>query len=249
MSGHSKWSTIRRKKGAVDIKRGKIFSKLMKELMVAARMGGGDPAVNPRLRSAIVAARAENMPKQNIENAIKKGTGEGKGIAFEECIYEGYGPSGVAVLTKILTDNKRRTVAEIRHLFSKNNGNLGEAGCVAWMFEQKGLLIFDKNVVTEEELMELALDMGADDVKEEGSEFHVETAPAQFETLRHAVEERGWEMIRAELTMVPKTVVKVEDKSAEQVLRLMEALEDHDDIQQVYANFDIPDELIEEMGG
>ncbi len=248
MSGHSKWSTIRRKKGAVDAKRGKIFSKLMKELMVAARMGGGDPAVNLRLRSAIVAARAENMPKQNIENAIKKGTGETKGISFEEYIYEGYGPSGIAVLIKILTDNKRRTVADIRHLFSKNNGNLGEAGCVAWMFEQKGLLIFDKNVVTEEELMELALDSGADDVKEEGSEFYVETAPSQFEALRQAVEERGWEMVRAELTMVPKTVVKVEDKSAEQVLRLMDALEDHDDVQQVYANFDIPDEFIEKLG-
>lgn len=247
MSGHSKWSSIKHKKGAADAKRGKIFTKLIKEITVAARMGGGDPDGNPRLRSAIAAAKAENMPKENIERGIKKGTGELEGISYEEANYEGYGPGGVAVLVDCLTDNKNRTVADLKHLFERHGGNLGEPGCVAWMFEQKGLMVFDKGGVDEEELFDLALEAGAEDVREEDSEFEVITEPSDLETVKQAIDDAGLSYTLAEVTMIPKNTVKVEGKKAQQVLNLMQVLEDHDDVNHVYANFDIPDEVMEAL--
>ncbi|MGQ9919873.1 MAG: YebC/PmpR family DNA-binding transcriptional regulator [Desulfobacca sp.] len=250
MSGHSKWSTIKRKKGAVDAKRGKIFSKLNKEIMVAARLGGGDPSGNPRLRAAIAAARAENMPKENIDRAIKKGTGELEGASnFEEVIYEGYGPGGVAVLVESLTDNKNRTVSEVRHLFSKYGGSMGEAGCVAWMFEKKGVIAFNKDAVAEDDLMEAALEAGAEDLQVGESEYEVITDLASFEKVKSALEARGFKYDMAEIQMHPKSTVRVaEEKPAQQLLKLMEMLEDHDDVQHVFANFDIPDSLLEALG-
>ncbi len=250
MSGHSKWSTIKRKKGAVDAKRGKIFSKLNKEIMVAARLGGGDPAGNPRLRAAIAAARAENMPKENIDRAIKKGTGELEGASsYEEVIYEGYGPGGVAVLVESLTDNKNRTVSEVRHLFSKYGGSMGEAGCVAWMFEKKGVIAFSKTAVSEDDLMEAALEAGAEDLQVGESEYEVITDLASFEKVKAALEAKGFKYENAEIQMHPKSTVRVEEeKPAQQLLKLMEMLEDHDDVQHVFANFDIPDSLLEAMG-
>ncbi len=250
MSGHSKWSTIKRKKGALDAKRGKIFSKLNKEIMVAARLGGGDPTGNPRLRAAIAAARAENMPKENIDRAIKKGTGELEGASnFEEVIYEGYGPGGVAVLVESLTDNKNRTVSEVRHLFSKYGGSMGEAGCVAWMFEKKGVIAFNKDSVAEDDLMEAALEAGAEDLQVGESEYEVITDLASFEKVKSALEAKGFKHDMAEIQMHPKSTVRVEEeKPAQQLLKLMEMLEDHDDVQHVFANFDIPDSLLEAMG-
>lgn len=250
MSGHSKWSTIKRKKGALDAKRGKIFSKLNKEIMVAARLGGGDPSGNPRLRAAIAAAKAENMPKENIERAIKKGTGElAGGNNYEEVIYEGYGPGGVAVLVESLTDNKNRTVSEIRHIFTKHGGSMGEAGCVAWMFEKKGVIAFDKNKVEEDTLLEAALEAGAEDLQVGESEFEVITDAASFEKVKAALEAKGFVWENAEIQMHPKTTVRIEDeKPAQQLLKLMEMLEDHDDVQKVFANFDIPDRLLEALG-
>lgn len=245
MSGHSKWSSIKHKKGAADAKRGKIFTKLIKEITVAARMGGGDPDGNPRLRSAIAAAKAENMPKENIERGIKKGTGELEGVSYEESTYEGYGPGGVAVLVDCLTDNKNRTVADLKHLFERHGGNLGEPGCVAWMFEQKGLMVFDKDKVDEEELFDLALEAGAEDVREEDTEFEVITDPSEFEPVKKAIDEADLTYTLAEVTMIPKNTVKVEGKKTGQVLNLMQALEDHDDVNHVYANFDIPDDVME----
>ncbi len=247
MSGHSKWSTIKRKKGAADAKRGKIFTKLIREIMVAARFGGGDINANPRLRTAVLAAKAENMPKDNIERAIKKGTGELEGVNYEELTYEGYGPGGVAMLLEVLTDNKNRTVAEVRHIFSKYNGSLGENGCVSWMFEKKGLILVDKTGADEDKLIEVALDAGAVDVKDTGKEFEVTVPPSHFETVKKALEDAGFKYHYAEVTMVPQSTVRLTGKEAEQMLKLMEGLEDSDDVQKVYANFDIADEEMERL--
>ncbi|AEB09841.1 YebC/PmpR family DNA-binding transcriptional regulator [Desulfobacca acetoxidans] len=250
MSGHSKWSTIKRKKGAADAKRGKIFSKLNKEIMVAARIGGSDPSGNTRLRAAIAAAKAENMPKENIDRAIKKGAGELEGAnAFEEVFYEGYGPSGVALLVESLTDNKNRTVSEVRHLFSKYGGSMGEAGCVAWMFDKKGVIAFSRDAVSEDELLEAALEAGAEDLQVGESEYEVITDLASFEKVKNALEEQGFKWEVAEIQMHPKTTIRLEEeKSAQQLLKLMEMLEDLDDVQHVFANFDIPDSLLEALG-
>ena len=247
MSGHSKWSTIKRKKGAADAKRGKVFTKIIKEIIIAARSGGGDMNANPRLRTAVLAAKAENMPRDNIDRAIKKGTGELEGINYEEFTYEGYGPGGVAMLLEVLTDNKNRTVADVRHIFSKQNGNLGEAGCVSWVFEKKGLISFDKTGVDEDRLIEVALDAGALDVKDTGKEFDVTTPPGTFEEVKKKLETTGFKSTYGEVTMVPQTTVRLSGKEAEQMLRLMEGLEDSDDVQKVYANFDIADEEMERL--
>lgn len=248
MSGHSKWASIKHKKGAMDAKRGKIFTRLIKEITVAARLGGGDPEGNPRLRTAIQAAKAENMPKDNIERAIKKGTGELEGVSYEEANYEAYGPGGVAVLIDCLTDNKNRTVADIKHICDRHAGRLGEPGCVSWMFEKKGVIVFDRENADEEQLLELALDAGAEDVKEEDTQFEVITDPADFEAVQKAFDDAGLSYNLAEVTMVPQTTVKLEGKKAQQMLDFMEALEEHDDINHVSANFDIPDEVMEALG-
>lgn len=248
MSGHSKWSSIKHKKGAADAKRGKIFTKLIKEITVAARMGGGDPTGNARLRTAVDAAKAANMPKDNIERGIKKGTGELEGVNYEELSYEGYGPGGVAVLVECLTDKKNRTVAEVKHLFERNGGSLGEPGCVAWMFEKKGLIIIDKASADEEALFDLALNAGAEDVRDDGDEFEVMTDPGDFISVKEAIEEAGIEISHAENGMVPKNTIKLEGKKAQQMLSLMEGLEDNDDVSRVYANFDISDEEMEALG-
>jgi YebC/PmpR family DNA-binding regulatory protein len=248
MSGHSKWSTIKRKKGAIDSKRGKIFTKLIKEVTLAARLGGGDIEGNARLRSAVLAAKEENMPKDNIDRAIKKGTGElGGGVAYEEITYEGYGPAGVAVIVEVMTDNKNRTVAEIRHMFSKHGGNLGENGCVSWMFEKKGSIVLDKKAVGEDALMEVALEAGADDVRDQGSEWEVITDPAAFEAVRKAIDQKGWKALDSSVGLIPQNTIKLEAGRAEQMLKLMEKLEDNDDVQNVYANFDISDEVMEKL--
>lgn len=245
MSGHSKWASIKHKKGAVDAKRGRAFTRLIKEITVAARLGGGDADGNPRLRTAIQAAKAENMPKENIERAIKKGTGELEGVSYEEVNYEAYGPGGVAVLIDCLTDNKNRTVADIKHICDRHGGRLGEPGCVSWMFEKKGLIVFDRDDVEEERLLELALEAGAEDVKEEETQFEVITDPGDFETIRTAFDNASLAYGLAEITMVPKNFVKLDGKKAQQMLDFMGALEEHDDISQVSANFDIPDEVME----
>jgi YebC/PmpR family DNA-binding regulatory protein len=247
MSGHSKWSTIKHKKGAADARRGKMFTKLIKEITVAARMGGGDPNGNPRLRSAVQAAKAENMPKDNIDRAIKKGTGELPGVSYEEATFEGYGPGGVAVLVEILSDNRKRTVADIRHVFSKNAGNLGEAGCVSWMFDKKGLIAFEKSKVDEEKLINLALEAGAQDVHETEKEYEVITEPSVFEKVKKQLEDAQLIPGYAEIGMVPQSTVRLTGKEAQQMVRLMESLEDSDDVQHVYANFDIPDEEMEQL--
>ncbi len=248
MAGHSHWAQIKRKKAAQDAKRGKLFTKLIREIMVAARLGGGDPSANPRLRAAIQAAKAANMPKENIERAIRKGTGQEPGTTWEEAVYEGYGPGGVAVLIKSVTDNKRRTVSELRHIFSKCGGNLAEPGAVSWIFEQKGLIVVARNGTDEEKLLETALEAGAEDVREYESEFEIITTPQELEEVKKALEEAGFPIQSARVTMVPKTTVRLEEeKTVQQMLRLMETLEDHDDVQQVYANFDIPDELMERV--
>ncbi|HOJ52721.1 MAG TPA: YebC/PmpR family DNA-binding transcriptional regulator [Syntrophales bacterium] len=249
MSGHSKWSTIKRKKGAADAKRGKIFTKIIREITMAARLGGGDPEKNPRLRQAILAAKDENMPKENIERAIKKGLGADgdDGSNFEEVVYEGYGPGGVAVLVEVVTDNKNRTVAEIRHIFSKYGGNLGENGCVAWMFDKKGSILIDKKLIDEDRLMEIAIEAGADDVKEEENEYEVITSPAQLDEVRAAIEAKGIKVLSSRISMIPKTTVELTGEKAISMLKLMEKMEDNDDVQNVYANFDIPDEIMEKM--
>lgn len=245
MSGHSKWATIRHKKAAVDAKRGKIFTKLIKELTVAARIGGADPEGNPRLRAAILAAKAENMPGANIERAIKKGAGDMEGVNYEEINYEGYGPGGVAILVDVMTDNRNRAASEIRHVFSRNGGNLGEAGCVAWMFEKRGVIVFSKEKYTEDEIMETALDAGADDVRDQGDELEVVTSLSEYEAVKGAFDSKGMTYDLAEISMVPQTTVRVEDeKAAQQLMKLMNALEDLDDVQNAYANFDIPDEIL-----
>lgn len=248
MSGHSKWSTIKRKKGAIDAKRGKIFTKLIKEITVAAKMGGGDPDANPRLRTAILGAKSENMPKDNIDRAIKKGTGGLEGVNYDEILYEGYGPGGVAVLVETMTDNKNRTVADIRHYFSKSGGNLGESGCVAWMFEKKGIIIVDKESISEEDLLDLALEAGAEDVVEEDTTFKVITAPEEFNEVMDKLEKAELKHLEASVSMEPKnTVDVVEEKTARSLMKLLENIEDCDDVQKVHANFDISDELMEQL--
>ena len=245
MSGHSKWSSIKHKKGAADAKRGKIFTKLIKEITVAARMGGsGDPDANPRLRTAIVAAKAENMPKDNIERAIKKGTGELEGVSYEESTYEGYGPGGAAVFVESLTDNKNRAVADIRHIFNKCGGNLGENGCVAWMFDKKGYIVVKRSAVEEEVLMEVALEAGAEDVREDDTSFEVITSPEDFEAVKAAIDKKKIPTIDAEVTMLPQNTTDLKGKEAEQMVRMMEMLEDCEDVQKVYTNADIPEELM-----
>jgi YebC/PmpR family DNA-binding regulatory protein len=248
MSGHSKWNTIKRKKGAIDAKRGKIFTKLNKEITLAARLGGSDIEGNSRLRQAILAAKDENMPKENIDRAIKKGSGGAEGSTiYEELVYEGYGPGGVAVLVEVMTDNKNRTVAEIRHIFSKHGGNLGENGCVSWIFEKKGSILFDKKGLNEDELMNLALESGAEDVREEENEFEVLTDPGLFEKVKKAINDKNVKYIKAQLTMIPQNTVSLEEEKAISMLKMMEKLEDNDDVQNTYANFDIPDDIMEKF--
>ncbi len=247
MSGHSKWAGIKHKKAKVDAQRGRVFTKIIREITVAARVGGGDLGGNPRLRTAVLAAKAVNMPADNIDRAIKKGTGELEGVSYEEITYEGYGPGGVAVLVEVVTDNKNRTVGEIRKLFSRHAGNLGEAGCVAFLFEKKGYIQVDASKVDEEKLMSIALEAGAEDMQREESLFAVTTVPRDFERVRDAIIKGGIQPLSAEITMHPKSTVKLEGKPAEQMIRLMEELEEHDDVQHVYANFDIPEEIMAAM--
>jgi YebC/PmpR family DNA-binding regulatory protein len=245
MSGHSKWHTIKHKKGAADAKRGKIFTRLIKELTVAARAGGGDPDMNPRLRTIVAEAKANNMPRENIERAIRRGTGEEPGVSYEEITYEGYGPGGVAMMIQTVTDNKNRTVGEVRHLLGKYNGNLAAENSVAWMFSRKGQLVVEKTAADEEKLLNLALEAGADDMNDDGSAWEIVTAPESFETVRDAVKAGGIEPASAEIAMIPQNYVKLQGKDAQQMLRLMEALDDHDDVQHVWANFDIEEKEIE----
>ncbi len=239
MSGHSKWHSIKHKKGALDAKRGKLFTKFIKELTVAARSGGGDPDGNARLRKAIADAKAGNMPNDTIERAIRRGTGEEEGVHYEEVTYEGYGPGGVALLIETMTDNRNRTVAEIRHLLSKNGGNLGESGSVGWMFDKKGYIVVEKASKAEDELFELAIEAGADDLRDDQENFEIITAPESFESVLTAVKTAGIDPQVAEVMMVPQNYVKLEGADARLMLKLMEAIEDHDDVQKVSANFDI----------
>jgi YebC/PmpR family DNA-binding regulatory protein len=245
MSGHSKWSTIKHKKGAADAKRGKVFTKVIKEITTAARIGGGDASGNPRLRKAIDEAKANNMPADNIERAIKKGTGELEGVIYEEIVYEGYGPEGVAVVLEVMTDNRNRTVAEIRHLFTKYNGNLGPSGCATRMFDRVGLIEIEKSKSSEEQLMEVALEAGAQDIVEEEDGFEIVTAIESFDPVVKALAGAKIPTLSAELTRKPQLTVKLEGKAAETMLKLYTALEDNDDVQHVYANFDISDEIME----
>jgi YebC/PmpR family DNA-binding regulatory protein len=247
MSGHSKWATIKRKKGALDARRGKVFTKLIREIATAARMGGGDPGANPRLRLAVDKARAVNMPKDNIERAIKRGAGGGEGESYEEVVYEGYGPSGVAVLLTVLTDNRNRTVGEIRHAFTKHGGNLGQSGCVSHLFDKRGVLEFDRRGLDLDRLYEVGLEAGAEDVVESEGTVEVVTDPKQFETVREALVAAGFEPASAGVTMRPATTVQLEGGTAEQMLKLAEALEDLDDVQEVSANFDISEAEMERL--
>jgi len=247
MSGHSKWAGIKHRKAAQDAKRGKLFTKLIREITVAAREGGGNPDTNPRLRTAIERARDANMPQDNIEKAIKRGTGELPGVSYETCIFEGYGPGGVAIMAEALTDNKNRTSAEIRNIFSKKGGNLAGSGSVAWIFNKKGYILIDKSQVNEDELFAIVVDAGAEDIKTEGKSYEVFCQPQDFEKVKNALKEKGIKWQIAELTMVPTSTVKVTGNQAKQVLALIEALEDHDDVQKVYANFDIPEEVMEQL--
>ncbi|HTR45378.1 MAG TPA: YebC/PmpR family DNA-binding transcriptional regulator [Thermodesulfovibrionales bacterium] len=246
MSGHSKWAQIKHKKAHTDAKRGKSFTKIVKEISVAARIGGGDPEGNPRLRTAIEKAKEVNMPHDNIKRAIMKGTGELPGTSYEEYTYEGYGPGGVALLVEVLTDNKNRTVSEIRHIMTKNGGNMGEAGCVAWIFEKRGYLLVDKDKTDEDGLMTIALDAGALDIRNDPKEdsYEVITLPEDLAAVKGALETAGIQVSLAETTMLPKSYVTLDEKGAEQMVRLTDALEDNEDVQNVYANFDIPDEVM-----
>ncbi len=246
MSGHSKWHSIKHKKAIVDAKRGKIFTKIIREIIIAARLGGGDPEKNPRLRKAIEAAKDANMPKDNVERAIKKGTGELEGESFEEITYEGYGPGGVAVYVDATTDNKNRTASEIRRIFSKHGGNLGESGCVSWMFKRRGYITVEKSKApSEEKLFEIVVEAGAEDLKDDESSFVILTAAEDLFEVAKALEENGIEITTKEIGMIPDTYIKLEGKEAEQMLKLMETLEDHEDVQNVWANFDISEEEIE----
>jgi YebC/PmpR family DNA-binding regulatory protein len=247
MSGHSKWATIKRKKGALDARRGKVFTKLIREIATAARMGGGDPGANPRLRLAVDKARAVNMPKDNIERAIKRGAGGGEGESYEEVVYEGYGPAGVAVLLTVLTDNRNRTVGEIRHAFTKHGGNLGQSGCVSHLFDKRGVLEFDRRGLDLDRLYEVGLEAGADDVVESEGTVEVVTDPKQFEAVREALAAAGFEPASAGVTMRPATTVQLEGAAADQMLKLAEALEDLDDVQEVSANFDVSEAEMERL--
>ena len=245
MSGHSKWHTIKHKKGAADARRGKIFTRIIKELTVAARNGGGDPATNPRLRTIIAEAKSVNMPSDNIKKAIQCGTGELPGVSYEEITYEGYGPGGAALIVETLTDNKNRTVGEIRHILEKYNGNLGSANSVAWMFEKKGYIVIDKAAADEEKLLNTALEAGADDMRDDGEHWEVLSDPSVFEAVREAVKALGVEPASAQVAMLPQNYVKLQGKEASQMVKLMDALDEHDDVKQVWSNFDIEEKEIE----
>jgi YebC/PmpR family DNA-binding regulatory protein len=244
MSGHSKWSSIKHKKGARDAKRGKLFTKLIKEITIAARLGGGDINANPRLRTAVLTARQQSMPNDNIDRAVKKGTGELGGGQLEQIVYEGYGAGGVAVIIDVFTDNRNRAVADLRYILSRNGGNLGESGCVGWMFKKRGVISVEKGAADEDKLIELALEAGADDVLTEEEGYQVMTAPENYQAVRDAIEKAGIEMAGSEVTMMPENTVKVSGRAAEQVLKMMEDLEDHDDVSSVSSNFDIDDEVM-----
>ena len=251
MAGHSKWAQIKHKKAHADAKKGRLFTKIVKEISVAARLGGGDPDGNPRLRLAIEKAKEVNMPSDNIKRAIMKGTGELPGVSYEEYSYEGYGPGGVAVLIDVLTDNKNRTVSELRYIMSKHGGSLGEAGCVAWMFEKKGYILVEKGRIDEDTLMSLALDSGAEDMRNDPKEdnYEIITRPEDLNRVKTAIESAGIPVSLAEVTMLPKSYVPLDEKNSEQMMRLIEALEDHDDVQNVYANFDIAEEVMAKASG
>ena len=245
MSGHSKWSTIKRKKAANDAKRGKLFTKLLKEVSVAARHGGGDPEMNPRLRTAIQTAKAANVPNDTIDRAILKGTGELEGINYEEVVYEGYGPNGVALIIEVLTDNKNRSVSDLRNILDRNGGSIGERGCVSWMFEKRGLILVEKSSIDEDELFLIAAEAGAEDLETQGGQIQIISPFEDFELVRLAIQESQASIALAEITMVPQTTVALVEKQAEQMIRLMDSLDDNDDVQKVYANFDIPDDILE----
>jgi len=247
MAGHSKWANIKHRKAAVDAKRGKMFTKLIRELTVSAKHGGSDPEANPRLRTAIATAKGQNMPNDTIDRAIKRGTGEIGGDDFQELSYEGYGPGGSAVLVRALTDNKNRTVSDIRRIFTKHGGNLGENGCVAWMFDMRGRIAFEKDKVDEDKVFEIALEAGAEDVRTEDEELVVITPPETIEEVKSAIQEAGIAFESADVTMIPQNSVRIEGKDAEHMIRLMEDLEDSDDVQNVYSNFDVPEEVIESL--
>ncbi|MBI4536282.1 MAG: YebC/PmpR family DNA-binding transcriptional regulator [Ignavibacteriae bacterium] len=249
MSGHSKWATIKRKKAATDSARGRLFTRLIKEITIAARDGGGNPDGNPRLRLAIQIAKEANMPADNIKRAIQKGTGELPGVSYEEVTYEGYGPVGVAVLVEVVTDNKNRTVSEMRHVFSRNHGNLGESGSVAWMFQKKGTIVIPKSRVTEDDLLAIILDAGADDMQTDEEAFTVTTLPQAFDTVKKALEDKGVTIESASLQKVAQNTIKVTGKDAEHTLKLLEALEEHDDVQNVYSNFDIDEKELASLNG
>ncbi|MCM8774328.1 MAG: YebC/PmpR family DNA-binding transcriptional regulator [Candidatus Omnitrophica bacterium] len=247
MSGHSKWAGIKHKKAAQDAKRGRIFTKLIREITVSAREGGGNPETNPRLRTAIERAKDANMPQDNIDKAIKRGTGELEGVNYESCIFEGYAPGGIAILVEALTDNKNRTSAEVRNIFAKKGGNMAGSGSVAWIFNTKGYILINKANVSEDELFNISVEAGAEDVKTEGDNYEIYCAPTDLETVKNALKSKGikWEI--AEVTKIPNSTVKVTGQTAKQVLSLVESLEEHDDVQKVYANFDIPEEILEEV--
>jgi YebC/PmpR family DNA-binding regulatory protein len=247
MAGHSKWKNIQHRKGRQDAKKGKVFTKVTKELMLAAKAGGGDPSTNIRLRTAIDDAKAVNLPKDKIETAIKKGTGEIGAENIEEVIYEGYGPGGVALLIDAATDNRNRTVAEVRHILAKNNGSLGESGCVAWMFAKKGVITFPKDKYTEDQLLEIGLDAGVEDVVDEGDEWEVHSTAEGFTEAKAAYEAAGIAFTSAEVSIIPQNTIAVDRETGEKLLKLYEALDDNDDVQNVYANFDLPEELLQEM--
>ena len=248
MSGHSKWATIKHKKGALDAKRGKIFTRLIKEITIAAK-SGGDPDTNPRLRTAITAAKAENMPADNIKRAIQRGTGELPGASYEEFALEGYGPGGVALLIEINTDNRNRTVSEIRHVFQKNGGNMAEAGAVSWMFHKKGDIVVPKSAAKEDDLMGIVLDAGAEDLRDDGENWEVLTDPAAYEAVLEAVKKAGLQPVSSSVAMIPQNYIKLEGAAANSMIRLVEALEDHDDVQNVHSNFDIDQKLLEQVAG
>ena len=249
MSGHSKWATIKHKKGALDAKRGKIFTRLIKEISIAAKNGGGDPDSNPRLRTAILAAKSENMPADNIKRAIQRGTGELPGATYEEITFEGYGPGGVALIVEVTTDNRNRTVSEIRHMFGKNGGNLGETGSVGWMFHKKGYIVIPKSAVKEDDLMGVVLEAGGDDIRDDGENWEVMTEPAAFEGVLNAIKQAKIETTMAEVSKIPQNYIKLEGNAANQMIRLIEAIEDHDDVQHVYSNFDVDQKQLEEVAG
>jgi YebC/PmpR family DNA-binding regulatory protein len=249
MSGHSKWATIKHKKGALDAKRGKIFTRLIKEITMAAKSGGGDPDSNPRLRTAILAAKAENMPADNIKRAVQRGTGELPGATYEEITFEGYGPGGVALLVDVTTDNRNRTVSEMRHMFTKNGGNLGESGSVAWMFHKKGSIVVPKAKAKEDDLMNIVLENGGEDLNDDGDNWEILTDPGAYESVLEAVKKAGVEVAHSEVGMVPQNYIKLEGAAANQMIRLLEAIEDHDDVQNVFSNFDVDQKQLEEVAG